>query len=64
MILTSKIVSLISHSELTSQEDRDQQQHVLVTQLFPDGAGLDAKIRLLHIWYLCTVASDHVLRLR
>lgn len=60
---TCKIVALISHAELTSEKDGNEQKHVLVTQLLPDGAGLYAEVRFPHVGNVRAVASYHVLRL-
>jgi len=62
--LTGKVVALVRHTKLTSQEYRNQQQHVLVAQLLPDSSSLNAGCRLLHVRDLCTVTADHLLRLR
>lgn len=62
--LTGEVVGLIRHTELSSEEDRDEQHHVRVLQLPPDGLRFSLEVGLLHVRDLRAVTSVDFLRLR
>lgn len=62
--LTSEVVVLIRHAELSSEKDWDKQQHVRVPQLSPNGPCLGLEVGLLHVWDLGAIASVDLLWLR